>query len=176
MSFIEIAKNRYSCRTFKNTPVEDHQLRQVLEAGRTAPSAKNLQPWHFIVIQDNEILNQIKAMYGQKWLETAPLIIAVCGDHTSGWRRPDGKDHTDIDIAIATDHMTLAATDLGLATCWVCMFDAMKCSQLLQLPEGIEPMVLLPLGYPADEVNPERHQTKRQNLEQMVHTNQFTRR
>lgn len=97
----------------------------------------------------------------------------VCGDHSVSWKRADGKDHCDIDIAIAVTHMTLMATEQGLGTCWVCNFDKQKCIAVLNLPENIEPMVLLPLGYPADVVNAERHSSNRKQMEMIVHNEHY---
>ena len=173
MEFLELAKNRYSCRKYKDTPVEDKKLMQVLEAARVAPSAKNKQPWHYIIIQDSEILEKVKSCYKREWINSAPMIIVACGDHKISWRRSDGKDHTDIDMAISIDHLTLAATDAGLATCWVCKFDVMKCAEILELPEGIEPVALIPIGYPADEPDPERHERARNDLNEIVHKDRY---
>ena len=97
----------------------------------------------------------------------------VCGDHREAWRRADGKIHTDIDVAIAVDHMTLAATDLGLSTCWVCKFDVMKCVKALDLPEGVEPVALIPIGYPEDEADVNRHEQLRKPLDEIVHWEKF---
>lgn len=148
MSFLELAKKRYSARGFLNQPVEKEKLLQVLEAGRVAPSAVNFQPLHFIVITEEEEKKKLSEVYPRDWFSEAPVIIVACGDHSTSWKRKDGKDHSDIDVAIAVDHMTLAATDLGLGTCWVCAFQAERCHELLGLPEHLEPVALLPLGYP----------------------------
>ena len=78
------------------------------------------------------------------------------------------KDYGDVDIAIAVDHMTLAAADLGLGTCWLGAFDVEKCSRALQLPRNLEPLVMLPLGYPKQTESPERHKTRRKSLEEIV--------
>ncbi|MDK2820730.1 MAG: hypothetical protein PWP31_695 [Clostridia bacterium] len=175
MSFLDLAKKRYSVRSYQDKPVEKEKLLQVLEAARIAPSAVNFQPWQFVVVQDEELKNKITTTYAKDWIKQAPVIIVVCGDHKKSWRRADGKDHCDIDIAIAIDHMTLAAADLGLGTCWVCMFNAMECSKILRLPSNIEPIALLPIGYPADQVDINRHDTKRKKLEEIVHWDGFTR-
>ena len=173
MSFLSLAKQRYSSRSFKPKAVEEEKLLQILEAGRIAPSAKNNQPWYFVVIRDKENLKQITECYQRPWLQEAPVIIVICGDHSKSWRRQDGKDHCDIDIAIAIDHMTLAATDLGLSTCWICKFDVMKCDSILNLPDDIEAIALLPVGYPADSTNSSRHDTLRRPLSDIVHWEKF---
>jgi nitroreductase len=168
MSFIEIAKKRYSVRSFQKKAVEPEKLEQILEAGRIAPSAVNYQPWVFVVAQSEAARKKITAAYPREWLAGAPVIIVICGDHSQSWKRRDGKDHCDIDAAIAVDHMTLAAANLGLGTCWVCAFDAALCHQVLGLPDHLEPIVLLPLGYPADAPDGHRYETKRKKLEEIV--------
>lgn len=173
MDFLQLAKSRYSCRSYKNVPVEKEKLERILEAGRVAPSACNLQPFYFIVITDEDLKEKVAATYGGRWLKEAPVIVVVCGDHSRSWKRADGKDHCDIDVAIAVDHMTLAATELGLGTCWICAFNAAKCRQVLTLPEHIEPVVLLPIGYPADKGNPDRHELQRKGLDAIVCWNGF---
>ncbi len=173
MAFLDLAKKRYSSRKFEDKPVEKELLMQVLEAGRVAPSAKNKQPWHFVVITKDESLKQMHECYEREWLKTAKCVIVVCGDHREAWRRSDGKIHTDIDVAIAIDHMTLAATDLGLSTCWICKFDVMKCAKFLELQEGVEPIALIPIGYPADETNENRHDQLRKPIDEIVHWEKF---
>ena len=173
MSFLELAKRRYSTRKYKDQPVEREKIIQVLEAARIAPSAVNFQPWQFIVVQEEELRKQIGATYGRDWIFQAPVIIVICGDHQLAWRRADGKDHCDIDVAIAIDHMTLAAADIGLGTCWVCAFNSMQCSKLLGLPANLEAVALLPLGYPEDLVDINRHESKRKKLEEIVHWDKY---
>ncbi len=173
MSFLELAKRRYSTRKYSEQSVEREKILQVLEAARIAPSAVNFQPWQFIVIQEEELRKQIAATYGRDWILQAPVIIVICGDHQTAWRRADGKDHCDIDVAIAIDHMTLAAADIGLGTCWVCAFNSMQCSKLLGLPANLEAVALLPLGYPADQVDINRHDLKRKKLEEIVHWDKY---
>jgi len=150
MSFLELAKKRYSVRSYLDRPVEKEKLLQVLEAARIAPSAVNKQPWNFIVVTNENTKNKIAETYPREWFKTAPAVIVVCGDHSKSWKRKDGKDHCNIDVAIAIDHMTLAATDLGLGACWVCAFDAKQCHKILGLPENLEVIALIPIGYPAD--------------------------
>lgn len=169
MTFIELAKQRYSCRNYDSGYVEQDKLDLVLEAGRIAPSAANRQPWHFVVIRERENLRKIHEVYHREWFRTAPCVIVICGDHDQSWiRKQDGKDHCDIDIAIAVDHMTLQATELGLATCWICHFDKEKTIAALNLPPYLEPIVILPLGYPLDQVDPSRHDEKRKRIGDIV--------
>lgn len=165
MSFIDLAKKRYSVRKFKSTSPNNDEIMKVLEAGKISPSAVNYQPRHFIVIRDKEIKDKIAATYQRDWIKNAPIIIVVCGDHNKSWLRDDGKDHCDIDVAIAVDHMTLAATDIGLGTCWVCKFDSKMCHNILNLPKNLEVMALLPIGYPENGSTPEK---KRNNISELV--------
>jgi len=167
-NFIELARRRYSCRNYQDRAVEQHKIDMVLEAGRIAPSAVNFQPWKFILIRDQEYLERIRGCYHRKWFATAKIVIMICADHEQSWKRKDGKDHADIDAAIAADHMTLAATSAGLATCWVCNFDAEACSSAFGLPDTLEPVVLLPLGYADDEAEPDRDEEKRKAMEDIV--------
>ena len=106
------------------------------------PSAVNFQPWRFRIVTDEAVLKALYSCYKREWLATAPCIIVACVDHNESWhRRADNKDHADIDIAIAVEHLCLAAAEQGLGTCWVCNFDAPQCSEVLGLPENLEPAV-----------------------------------
>jgi nitroreductase len=173
MSFINIAKNRYSCRNFLDKSISKEILEKIIEAARIAPSARNIQPWYFFVINDRNMLEKIYECYNRDWFKTAPVVIVACGNHSTSWKREDGKDHCDIDIAIAVDHITLAATDMGLGSCWVCRFDAKKCSQILNLPSYVEPIVLIPIGYPADKPDTKRHEFQRVKLSEITNWDYF---
>ena len=168
MNFLQLAKNRFSVRKYKPNPVQEEDLLYVLEAGRIAPSAVNYQPWHFLVIKEKENLQKVHTLYHREWFREAPVVIIILADHNQSWKRADEKDHADIDAAIAADHMTLAATDKGLGTCWVCNFDKQKTIDMLNLPEHLEPVVFLPLGYPDQETDINRHETKRKPLKEIV--------
>lgn len=168
MDFISLAKLRYSCRNYRDIPVEEEKILKILEAGRIAPSAANHQPWFYYVVRDKDVRAKICSSYRKDWIRNAPVLIVICGDHTRSWKRIDGKDHCDVDISITADHMTLQAAESGLATCWICAFDPVLCSDTLNLPAYIEPVVILTLGYPAYNVNPDRHSVQRKPLEEIV--------
>lgn len=172
-SFREIAKERYSCRSYSSKEVDNHIISEVLESARIAPSAKNLQPWRFVVATEIELREKLSGCYSASWLKAAPVIIVACGDQSASWKRSDGKDHCDIDLAIAIDHITLAATDLGLATCWICKFDVMKCAQVLNLPSNIYPVALIPLGYSAEKGNYSERHLIRKDLSEIISWNGY---
>lgn len=170
MELSDIIKNRYSVRDYKPIEIGKTLILDILEAARLAPSAVNFQPWHFIVIQEDKVLSEMKGCYDRNWFKTVPTVIVACADHSQSWKRSsDGKDFATIDLAIAIDHITLKATELGLGTCWVCNFDVNRCSELLNLPQNIEPVALIPLGYP----NSKSPVKKRKPLDEIVHFNQF---
>ncbi len=168
MSFLELAKSRFSVRKYKPDPVSEEDIHYVLEAGRIAPSAVNYQPWRFMVIREKKTLEMVHTLYHREWFRQAPVVIILLADHGQSWFRSDGKDHADIDLAIAADHMTLAATDRGLGTCWVCNFDKDKTVKAFNLAEHIEPVVFLPLGHPDQQTDLNRHKTKRKPLDEIT--------
>lgn len=152
MEFFEVIQKRYSVRAYKSDPVPDEICRQLLEAAVIAPTAKNKQPFQIIVIHTSGRKEEIKRIYNKDWFVQAPLVIGFCGIPTQGWTREmDNKNFMPVDIAIAADHFILAATSLGLGTCWVAAFDVKAAHEVLALPEGVEPMVFTPLGYAADQ-------------------------
>jgi len=154
MEFAELIRKRYSVRAYKPVPVEEEKLQQVLEAARLAPTAANRQPFELIVIPTAGREAELRRIYPRGWFVQAPLVICACGIPAQGWTRMDGKPYVDVDVAIAMDHLILAATDLGLGTCWIAAFDPAAAREVLQLPDGIEPVVFTPLGYPADSLRP----------------------
>ncbi|NMB02146.1 MAG: nitroreductase [Firmicutes bacterium] len=169
-TFFRLVHDRYSVRTFSDRPVEKETILKILDAARLAPSAVNFQPWHFIVVTAEDLRASICEGYRGEWLRGAPVIIVACGDHETSWKRRDGKDHADVDVAIAVDHMILAATALGLGTCWVCAFDSKHVHSILELPLNLEPVALIPLGYPGDGPVPLK---KRKELAEIVSWNGY---
>lgn len=151
MRFLDLVKARYSCRNYQDRQVEQEKLDYIMECVRMAPSAVNRQPWRFRIVADADAVGKLRQCYSRDWFNTAPLYVIASIMHDEAWVRADGKPHGDIDIAIAVEHLCLAATEQGLATCWVCNFDAALCRTLFSLPDNEEPAVLIPLGYAADE-------------------------
>jgi nitroreductase len=148
VEFSELIKSRYSVRAYKPDPVQDDKLQQVLDAACLAPTAANLQPFQLIVIHTQGREAELQRIYQRAWFTQAPVIICACAIPAQGWVRVDGKVYTDVDVAIAMDHLILAATDLGLGTCWIADFDPDAAREILRLPEGVEPIAFTPLGYP----------------------------
>ena len=166
MKLLELIKKRYSVRNFLPTPVEQSKLDYLMECVRMSPSAVNLQPWLFAIVTDGKQLEALQKVYPKEWIKSAPCIIVACVNHDVSWhRKADNKDHGDIDVAIATEHLCLAAAEQDLGTCWVCNFDAKACKEIMQLPPQIEPVVLIPLGYPAVYMIPEK---KRKSLKEII--------
>lgn len=171
MHFNQLLKERYSVRDYKTQKVPQALLIEVLDAGRMAPSAANKQPWSFILVSDEDAIKALSKSYDRDWFKKAPQVIVICGDHNSSWKRSfDQKDHCDIDAAIAIDHMTLRATELGLGTCWICHFNPVLVKDLLNLPDHLEPIALLPIGYPT---NNQPSFKKRKELSEVVFENTY---
>lgn len=153
MTFKDLAEQRFSVRKFTDEPLDARETEYVLECARLAPSAVNFQPWHFYVVTAADDREKLQRCYSRDWFATAPAYIICCVRHDQEWvRRSDGKAHGDIDIAIATEHICLAAAELGLGTCWVCNFNAALCHELFGLPENEEAAVLVPIGHPAPDL------------------------
>jgi nitroreductase len=167
MDFLDIAKKRFSVRSYKKQPVEQEKLDKILEAARVAPTAANRQPVHLIVVRSEEGLAKIgKAanIYG------APLAVIVCADHEKAWVRPyDRKQTGDIDAAILTDHMMLQATESGLGSVWICHFKPDVIIGEFGLPDHLEPINILAIGYADEEpADMERHEKTRIPMSRLV--------
>lgn len=173
-SFYNLAKSRYSCRSYDSKEVPRTLLLELFETVRLAPSATNAQPYQFVVVTENPLREQIVSCYKGEWLSSAPVIIVVCGNYADAWRRADGKNHCDIDVAIAIDHLTLGAAEKGLGTCWVCKFDVMKCAELLEIPKHMAPVALIPIGFPAVKDNYSERHLIRKPLEEILSWEKFT--
>ncbi len=150
---LEAIKKRWSVRAYRPEPVPDEILFTLLEAARLAPSARNDQPWHFIVVKDRELIHQlIDACRGQDFIATAPIVIVGCADlrvarsHIGGF-----MDSYPVDLAIAMEHLMLVAAELGLGTCWIGAFNENMVKKLLNLPPCVRPVAITPLGFPNEK-------------------------
>lgn len=154
MNFKQLSEQRFSVRSYTSEPVSREALDYILECARLAPSAVNFQPWRFYVVESPELRRRLDDCYSREWFRTAPVCIVCTVRHDEEWvRKADAKAHGNIDVAIAAEHICLAATEQGLGTCWVCNFDAPLCAQLLGLPADEEPAVLIPIGHPAADLD-----------------------
>lgn len=171
MNFSDICRNRYSVRNYEDTPIEKEKLNYVLETARLAPSAVNFQPWTFVVVMEDENREKVIEAYHRDWFKSAPCYIIMCADHSISWkRRVDNKDFADVDVAIATEHICLAATEQGLGTCWVCNFDPAVLRENFNIPEHMEPIAILSIGYPVDGTEVEKN---RKPLSEIVKWEKF---
>ena len=174
---IKAINNRRSIRKYINKEVEEEKLLQILESGRLAPSGSNTQPWHFLVIKSKENKEKVaKVSHNQKWMATAPVNIVCVADIRS---RIDENIEISVsenskeeevkqiirDTAIAVEHMSLTATELGLGTCWVAWFTQEEFRPVLNIPNDKYVLCVLTIGY-ADE-NPKPRSRKK--LEDIVH-------
>jgi nitroreductase len=151
MQFLDLIRKRYSVRSYKADPVEEDKLNAVLEAACLAPTAANKQPIRLIVVHPKGREAEMQRIYSRPWFMQAPVIICACGVMDEAWVRRDGKNYSDVDVAISLDHLVLAATDLGLGTCWIAAFDPVAAREGLGLPDKVNPIAFTPLGYPADQ-------------------------
>ena len=155
MEYSELIAARYSVRAYRPDPVEDEKLQCILQAARLAPTAANRQPFQLVVLHTAGREAEIGRIYHRRWFVQAPIVIAVCVISSQAWvRESDRFNARLIDAAIVADHLILAATNLGLGTCWVAAFDTEAARKVLGLPAEAEPVVFIPLGYAADSPGP----------------------
>ena len=147
MNFLELCEKRYSVRKYSAEAVSDDDLRYVLECARMAQSAVNFQPWKFVVVRSEAAKADIRRCYDREWFASAPLYIVALRDVKSNWvRSSDGKPHGDIDVAIAVEHICLAAAERGLCTCWVANYDTALLNQLFGDADH-EAVAIVPIGH-----------------------------
>jgi len=156
MDFYEAVNRRLSIRSYKPDPVPEEALQRILDAGRLAPSAKNIQPWKFIVVTDPAVRERlVPACRGQKFIAEAPVVICGCAVEAEAWNGMGGYwSAAAVDVTIALEHMILAAAAEGLGTCWIGAFIEDEVRSVLAIPEGVKPIALTPLGFPAREAEP----------------------
>ena len=150
MEYTELIHNRESIRNYDpNRPVPKEILEKILEAGRLAPSAKNFQPWKFILISSPALLEKVKACYQRDWLKDAPHILVLLGLKDQAWVRGyDGYNSVETDVSIAMTHIILAAENEGVGACWIAAFNPAVLKQALNPGENQQIFAMTPLGYP----------------------------
>jgi len=167
MEFNEVVKNRYSCKKYSGKQVEKEKLTSILEAGRLAPTAKNLQEQHIYVVQSAEFLERIDELTPCRY--GAPTVLVVAFNKNEVFTYPGGKRDSGVeDAAIVATHLTLAAANEGVDSCWLNFFDPDKAASLLGLPENEEVLMLLDLGYAADGAGPLPNHESRKPLSETV--------
>ena len=151
MELREAIRKRQSIRDYEDKPVPEEKLINVLEAARLAPSATNRQPWKFVVVKDRKRRQELaRAADGQTFVGEAPVVIVAVATNVEHIM-PCGVPSYAVDLAIAADHMTLAAADEGLGTCWIGAFSQQRVREILGIPEKYRVVTLLPLGFPKRE-------------------------
>ena len=167
MEFKEVIRNRYSCKKYSDRQVETEKLAAILEAGRLAPTAKNLQEQHVYVLQSAEALAKVDAVTPCRY--GAPTVLVVAFDAENVFTYPGGKRDSGVeDATIVATHMILAAADEGVDSCWINFLDPEKLAKIIGLPENEEVLMVLDLGYAADGVGPLPNHTSRKPLEETV--------
>ena len=167
MEFREVIRNRFSCRKYSDRPVEAEKLAAVLEAGRLAPTAKNLQEQRIYVIRSAEVLAKIDIATPCRF--GAPVVIAVAFDKSNVYTYPGGmKTSGNEDATIVATHMILAAADEGLGSCWLNRFDPEKTAKILGLPENEELVMLMDIGYAAEDAAPAAMHESRKDIAETV--------
>jgi nitroreductase len=165
--FLQLAAQRYSVRKFSDRKVEREVMDRILEAGKLAPTACNLQPQRILVLQSDEQLATLKKCTGSHY--NAPAALLVCYDRTKCWTREyDGKSSGDIDASIVTTHMMLEAWEQGVGSTWVMHFIPEAVREEFALPDELEPTAILVLGYPEEDAAPSPRHAQFRPLEELV--------
>lgn len=153
MQLKNLIESRYSVRAYLPNVVEREKIDYILECARLSPSACNLQPWKFYIVTDPVLKQKVEESYNREWFKSAPIHIIVCKDTSTSWKRTatDGKDFSDVDAAIAAEHICLATAEQGLGTCWICNFNPDILNKALNLPPHIEALAIFPIGYVTEE-------------------------
>lgn len=168
MSFFELARERYSVRSFQDTPIEEEKLQMILEAGRFAPTARNCQPQRIYVAKSEEARKKLASVC--RCTFDAPVILVVCYDRERQIKRTltPGTTTGEMDATIVCTHMMLQAWDLGIGSCWVGYYNDDEVAAVLGLPDHIRVAALLPIGYPAENAKPLEMHFQSRELSDMV--------
>ncbi len=170
--FLTLAAERWSVRSFENRPLEQADLDQILEAGRLAPTGCNYQAWRALVLNGGEAMEKLRPCTRCHF--GAPAAILVLYNKNECWtRRYDGKQAGEVDASIVATHMMLEAEDIGVGSCWVMYFDPAKTRQAFNIPEELEPVALLVMGYPAKDAAPSPLHEQSRPLDELVRYGSF---
>lgn len=152
-SLMDLIEKRKSIRSYKPQDVEEEKLNYILQAFRKAPSAKNLQPWKLIVVKDKKKISDLSiACNNQTFISEAPILIVACAKEDEAYGVMGGYMNSyPVDIALALEHLILAATEKGLGTCWIGAFKEKLVKDLLDVPDNVRVVAITPVGYPAIE-------------------------
>ncbi|RLD89343.1 MAG: nitroreductase [Bacteroidetes bacterium] len=169
MEFYQLIEGRETIRVYDtDRKIPDEVLNNILNAGRLAPSASNRQPWTFVLVASKEKLSAVKATYQREWFQKAPYIVVVVGDKTKSWVRPkDGYNSIETDLAIAMDHIILAAENEGVGACWVIAFDYEMLADAIGLKKNEVIYSMAAMGYPPEGFQ-KKGNKKRRLLEEVV--------
>lgn len=163
---LSLSQERFSARKFTSEAVSQEDLNYIMQCVQLAPSAVNRQPWLWLIVRSAEAKEKLQECYNREWFKTAPMYIVGMKNVNENWvRRYDGKSHGDIDVAIAAEHLCLAATERGLGTCWVCNYDTDKMQQFFPR-EGYEAVVIIPIGHIAEDCP--HAEKKRKDMSEIV--------
>lgn len=167
MEFTTVINDRFSCKGFNGNQISKEALQVILEAGKVAPTAKNLQPQHIYVIQSKDGLSKIDSLTPCRY--NAPTVLMVAFDSNNVFTYPGGKRDSGIeDATIVATHMILAAYNAGVDSCWINFFDPDKCKEVFGLPDNEEVLMFLDLGFGKVGTKPLQNHDSRKDLEQTV--------
>ncbi|MEM2110861.1 MAG: nitroreductase family protein [Candidatus Bathyarchaeia archaeon] len=173
MDIFEAIRLRRSVRAFTEENVSDEDVMKLIDAARRAPSAGNIQPWEFIIVRKPDVKRQIaEAALNQSFIEEAPVVVVVCADENRSGRSYGSRGinlYCIQDTAAATENLLLAATALGLGACWVGAFHENAVKNALNLPRGIRPVAIIPVGHASEKPRP----SSKRVLEDIIHHETF---
>ncbi len=173
MDFLNLAKERYSCRNFSTKEVEKEKIEKILKVANLAPTARNFQPQRILVLTEKEQLEKLSNCTQYGW--NAPVIMILFYDKSVSYKRDkyDDKEFGDIDTSIVTTHMMLEIQALGLGTTWIGSFDPKKLIETYEIPENLVPVAILPVGYPSEEAKPSKLHSERNEISDFVYWNKI---
>lgn len=164
--FLDLAKERYSVRKFTDTPVEQEKIDLIIEAGKVAPTAVNSQPQMIYVVKSKEGMEKMNQL--SRCIFGAPQAFIFCYNDDTVCKRGEEGNYGEIDVTIVLTHMMLEATNLGIGTCCVGMFDPDELSAAFNIPDTIHPILIMPFGYAADDATPSAMHSQYRPLDETV--------